>query len=84
MCVIIMLSAATLSRPCLSFCTSGLWKSVLVRTGVFDTGAVNDPIDPADFVFENVGDAVAALYSTSIVGGESVYMQMRSRVTVYV
>ena len=35
-----------------------LWRSVLVRTGVF-SGAANDPLDPADFVFDNVGEAVS-------------------------
>ena len=37
------------------------WQSVLVRTGVFNSGAKNDPIDPADFVFDDVGQAVEAL-----------------------
>ena len=37
------------------------WQSVLVRTGVFNSGAKNDPTDPADFVFDDVGQAVEAL-----------------------
>lgn len=38
------------------------WQSVLVRTGVF-TGKENDPVDPADFVFDNVGEAVHSMLS---------------------
>ena len=33
------------------------WRSVLVRTGVF-TGEDNDPVDVADFVFDNVESAI--------------------------
>jgi ribonucleotide monophosphatase NagD (HAD superfamily) len=36
------------------------WESALVRTGVF-TGRGNDPADPADFVYDNVADAVHSI-----------------------
>lgn len=34
------------------------WKSVLVRTGIFQSPLANDPIDPADHVCNNVEEAV--------------------------
>ena len=33
------------------------WRSVLVRSGVF-TGAINDVVDPAQYVVEGVGEAI--------------------------
>jgi len=37
----------------------GIWKSALVRTGVFDSrGLKNDPNHPADLVGEDVGDII--------------------------
>lgn len=36
------------------------WTSVLVRTGIFAGGA-NDPLDPADIVVDDVGQAIAAI-----------------------
>ena len=37
------------------------WASVLVRTGVFQASADNDPINPADYVNENVEEAVKVI-----------------------
>ena len=34
------------------------WSSVLVKTGVFPSDLDNDPVDPADFVVNDVLDAV--------------------------
>lgn len=37
------------------------WSSVLVRTGVFSSTEANDEVDPADFVADDVFDAVEAV-----------------------
>ena len=34
------------------------WRSMLVRTGVFSSGAPNDGVDPADFVADDMPAAV--------------------------
>jgi ribonucleotide monophosphatase NagD (HAD superfamily) len=39
------------------------WRSILVRTGVFQSGADNDLEDPADFVVQDVLEAVQLLVS---------------------
>ena len=40
------------------------WTSFLVRTGVFQSGADNDPDDPATHVVPDVGAAVGAILKT--------------------
>ncbi|KAK9823437.1 hypothetical protein WJX72_002729 [[Myrmecia] bisecta] len=41
----------------------GGWRSILVRTGVFKGGpGENDPTDPAHYVVEHVGEAVATAF----------------------